>query len=156
HRRGDVRARSAGLGSGHVRQGAGCQGAEMDRPAAPVVGADRVPPGDPGRDALPVRAGLPARRAAGARALDPRLLLFRRVHREDADPAQARPARLGAAAGRRAGIHSPYWAVVDLLVVVLQYVWRQVLDLAERTFPMSDEQPTRRAVLAGGIGAAVA
>ena len=47
-----------------------------------------VPRVDPGGAALPVRAGLRRLRHPGAHPLAARLLLLRRVHREDADPAQ--------------------------------------------------------------------
>ena len=59
--------------------------------AAPLVRAGGGAAHRAGRGALPVRARLPGRRAAGAGALAVRLLLLRCVRREDAGPARATP-----------------------------------------------------------------
>ena len=70
--------------------------------------------------------------AAGAGALAARLLLLRRVHREDARAVPQGHARLGAAAARRAGLHRPGRAVADLVAVVLHQRRREVLTIAVR------------------------
>ena len=106
------------LGAGDVRQ-APASGPVLDRGAASLVGARRVPLAVPVAMHCLYAVGFPAYIAAGAHPLPAGLLLLRRVHDEDAgsDPQERR--RLGAAGPRWPGLHRLWSDLADLVAVVL-------------------------------------